>query len=486
MTSTVGLVTVLLLAIALIVFLIVKLKFHGSIALTLAALAVALVTQVPLGEVVDVIEEGVGGTLGFLVLVIGFGAVLGKMLEVSGGAERLALSLLNVFGAKRAPVAMAFLGLIAGIPVFVEVGFVLLVPLVFVVAKAAGVSRVTIGLPLAISLMTVHCILPPHPAATAIAGTLGADVGMVIVLGLIVAIPAALVGGPLYGKLGARFFDTGEEGEKEGYAGIDGGDPLTQRPDRPRGPVSPVGAVATKGAPAAKQTSTTPEADPEEKNLPGFGVTLFTILLPLLIMVAKTVIHLIIDPESTGGLVVGFLGNPIVALLISVLFAYVSLGLAQGRSLKDISEITDNSFGPIGGVLLIIGAGGGFNAVLTASGVAPALADALAVLPVSPIIMAWLIAIILHFAVGSATVAMISAAGIVLPMMAASSVSPEIMALAIGAGAIGLTQVTDSLFWMYQSYMKISVQQSIKTLTIGTTITSVVALGMVLLLSLFF
>ena len=218
----------------------------------------------------------------------------------------------------------------------------------------------------------------------------------------------------------------------------------------------------------------------------GFGVTLFTILLPLLIMVAKTVIHLIIDPESTGGLVVGFLGNPIVALLISVLFAYVSLGLAQGRSLKDISEITDNSFGPIGGVLLIIGAGGGFNAVLTASGVAPALADALAVLPVSPIIMAWLIAIILHFAVGSATVAMISAAGIVLPMMAASGVSPEIMALAIGAGAIGLTQVTDSLFWMYQSYMKISVQQSIKTLTIGTTITSVVALGMVLLLSLFF
>ncbi|QGU04799.1 GntT/GntP/DsdX family permease [Corynebacterium comes] len=471
MTSTAGLVAVLLLAIVLIVFLIVKLKFHGSIALTVAALAVALVTQVPLGEVVTVIEDGVGGTLGFLVLVIGFGAVLGKMLETSGGAERLATSLLDVFGARRAPVAMSFLGLIAGIPVFVEVGFVLLVPLVFVVAKAAGLSRVTVGLPLAISLMTVHCILPPHPAATAIAGTLGADIGMVILMGLIVGIPAALAGGPLYGRLGRRFFAAVEDVEPEDATGTPG----TPTDNGPTGS----GAVATR-------TATRVVEKQAPKVLPGFGITLLTILLPLLIMVAKTIAHLFIDPDSTAGLVIGFIGNPIVALLISVLFAYWSLGLAQGSNLKQISEITDNSFGPIGGVLLIIGAGGGFNAVLTASGVAPALADALSALPVSPIILAWLIAIILHFAVGSATVAMISAAGIVLPMMAASGISPEIMTLAIGAGAIGLTQVTDSLFWMYQSYMKISVQQSIKTLTVGTTIASLVALVMVLLLSLFF
>lgn len=477
MTSTAGLVTVLLLAIVLIVFLIVKLRFHGSIALVIAALAVALVTQVPLGEVVTVIEEGVGGTLGFLVLVIGFGAVLGKMLEISGGAERLATSLLDVFGAKRAPVAMSFLGLIAGIPVFVEVGFVLLVPLVFVVARAAGLSRVTVGLPLAISLMTVHCILPPHPAATAIAGTLGADIGMVIIMGLIVGIPAALAGGPLYGRLGRRFFETTDAG-----AGPEADGPGT--PDAPAVD-EPVGSGGGATRTAVRTVARVVEKQ-DPKVLPGFGITLLTILLPLLIMVAKTIAHLIVDPESPSGEVIGFIGNPIVALLISVLFAYWSLGLAQGRSLKQISEITDASFGPIGGVLLIIGAGGGFNAVLTASGVAPALADALSALPVSPIILAWLIALILHFAVGSATVAMISAAGIVLPMMAASGVSPEIMALAIGAGAIGLTQVTDSLFWMYQSYMKISVQQSIKTLTAGTTIASVVALCMVMLLSLFF
>ncbi|MDR7329191.1 GntT/GntP/DsdX family permease [Corynebacterium guangdongense] len=470
MTSTAGLIAVLLAAIALIVFLIVKLRFHGSIALVLAALAVALVTGVPLGEVVGVIEEGVGGTLGFLVLIIGFGAVLGKMLEVSGGAERLALSLLDAFGARRATVAMALLGLIAGIPVFVEVGFVLLVPLVFVVARAAGISRVAVGLPLAISLMTVHCVLPPHPAATAIAGTLGADVGTVIVLGLIVALPAALAGGPLYARLVPGAFAVEEDAEDSEDSGDSGATAETG------GTGATAGGVAT--LPATRRDTTSA--------LPGFGVTLLTVLLPLLIMVAKTVIHLIVDPESTAGLVVGFIGNPIVALLISVLFAYYSLGLSRGRSLSDISGITDSSFAPIGGVLLIIGAGGGFNAVLTASGIAPALADALAVLPISPIIMAWLIAIILHFAVGSATVAMISAAGIVAPLMATTGVSPEIMTLAIGAGAIGLTQVTDSLFWMYQSYMKISVQQSIRTLTVGTTVTSVVALGMVLLLSLFF
>lgn len=292
-------------------------------------------------------------------------------------------------------------------------------------------------------------------------------------MGLIVGIPAALAGGPLFSHLGGRLFATGDVETAPEAAGPDlGAGPAA---DEPAG----TGGVSTRTATRAVEKQDT-------KVLPGFGITLLTILLPLLIMVAKTIAHLIVDPESTAGEVIGFIGNPIVALLISVLFAYWSLGLAQGTNLKQISEITDNSFSPIGGVLLIIGAGGGFNAVLTASGVAPALADALSALPVSPIILAWLIAIILHFAVGSATVAMISAAGIVLPMMAASGVSPEIMALAIGAGAIGLTQVTDSLFWMYQSYMKISVQQSIKTLTVGTTIASVVALCMVLLLSLFF
>ena len=189
------LLAVLFIAIALIVLLIVKVRMHPSLALLIAAFFVAFVTQVPLDKITDTIEKGVGDTLGFLTLIIGFGAVLGKLLEVSGGAQQLAQTMLRVFGKQHATIIMALLGLICGIPVFVEVGFVLLVPLVFVVAKEAGISRLKIGIPLATSLMVVHCILPPHPAATAIAGTLHADIGTVILLGLCAAVPSVLVGG---------------------------------------------------------------------------------------------------------------------------------------------------------------------------------------------------------------------------------------------------------------------------------------------------
>ncbi|MGJ9510888.1 gluconate:H+ symporter [Actinotignum sp. GS-2025b] len=471
--GTGGLIAVLIAAIVLVVVLIVGLKLHGSIALTIAAITVALVTGVKPAEVGDVLEKGVGGTLGFLVLIIGFGAILGKMLEVSGGAERLAKGMLRVFGEKRAPIVMSFLGLIAGIPVFVEVGFVLLVPLVFVVAKEVGCSKIRVGVPLAISLMVVHCILPPHPAATAIAGTLGADIGMVIMLGLIVGIPAALIGGPLYTGIGLRQL---ERAHVTAGAGQVSGVVAEGKP----GPES----NGTPGdAPAAGENVL--KNDDADRSLPGFGITLLTILLPLIIMVCRTVADQTLPEENGLRQFVDLVGNPILALLISVIFAYFSLGISRGKSLSDLSSVTDSSFSPIGGVLLIIGAGGAFNAVLMASGMDKAIAGAMGSLPVSPLILAWLIAIVLHFAVGSATVAMISAAGIVLPMLQASpDLSPALMAIAVGAGAIGLTHVTDSLFWLYKEYMGISVGDALKTLTVGTTIASVVALCMTMLLHL--
>lgn len=440
------LLAVLFIAIALIVLLIVKVRMHPSLALLIAAFFVAFVTQVPLDKITDTIEKGVGDTLGFLTLIIGFGAVLGKLLEVSGGAQQLAQTMLRVFGKQHATIIMALLGLICGIPVFVEVGFVLLVPLVFVVAKEAGISRLKIGIPLATSLMVVHCILPPHPAATAIAGTLHADIGTVILLGLCAAVPSVLVGGVLF----AHFV-------------IPAHDPALMKDEK-----GGMGSFDEKS----------------EKELPGFGITLLTILLPLLIMVTRTICERVLPSDILAMKWINVIGNPISALTIALLFAYWSLGLSKGLGLKQLQEITDGSFGPIGGILLIIGAGGAFNAVLTASGVAPGLAQAFSHLPVSPIILAWLIALILHFAVGSATVAMISAAGIVLPLLTANpGLSPAILALAIGAGAIGLTHVTDSLFWMVKEYLQISVPQAYKTLTVGTSITSVIALGVILLLS---
>lgn len=441
------LLAVLFIAIALIVLLIVKVRMHPSLALLIAAFFVAFVTQVPLDKITDTIEKGVGDTLGFLTLIIGFGAVLGKLLEVSGGAQQLAQTMLRVFGKQHATIIMALLGLICGIPVFVEVGFVLLVPLVFVVAKEAGISRLKIGIPLATSLMVVHCILPPHPAATAIAGTLHADIGTVILLGLCTAVPSVLVGGVLFAHFVIPAHDLAlMKDEKGGMGSFD---------------------------------------EKSEKELPGFGITLLTVLLPLLIMVTRTICERVLPSDILAMKWINVIGNPISALTIALLFAYWSLGLSKGLGLKQLQEITDGSFGPIGGILLIIGAGGAFNAVLTASGVAPGLAQAFSHLPVSPIILAWLIALILHFAVGSATVAMISAAGIVLPLLTANpGLSPAILALAIGAGAIGLTHVTDSLFWMVKEYLQISVPQAYKTLTVGTSITSVIALGVILLLSL--
>lgn len=457
---------VLIVAIALVVFLIVKIKLHASIALVIAAFGVALVTGIAPGDVVETVESGVGDTLGFLTLIIGFGAVLGKMLEVSGGAERLARTLLQTFGAKRASLVMSAVGLIAGIPVFVEVGFVLLVPLVFVVAKDAGVSRLKVGIPLAVSLMIVHCILPPHPAATAIVGALGADMGTVIVAGLVVAIPAALVGGPLW----ARLANMGQ-----------------MEPAMVAQHVVPASSVEVDQLDTDhdKLVEQIPTGRAASHDLPGFGITLLTIMLPLLIMVARTIVLPLAAPDSTAAQIISFVGNPITALLISVLFCYWSLGVRRGMAREMIARVTESSFSPIGGVLLIIGAGGGFNAVLIASGIAPALADVMAGLPVSPIILAWLIALMLHFAVGSATVAMISAAGIVLPLMHASGMSPEAATIAIGAGAIGLTHVTDSLFWMVKEYLQMSVEQALKTLTVGTTIASFVGLGMALIVHLF-
>lgn len=467
--STTGLVAVLLVAIAMIVVLIVVFKLHGSIALTIASIFTAAVTGVSPGNIGKLLEKGVGDTLGFLILIIGFGAILGKMLEVSGGAERLAKTMLKAFGEKRAPMVMTFLGLIAGIPVFVEVGFVLLVPLVFVVAKEVGCSKMRVGVPLAISLMIVHCILPPHPAATAIAGTLKADIGTVIMLGLVVGIPASLIGGPLYTKLALR------KNEKE-Y--------IVANP-----PVVPgnVNRPAEVGGQLTEEVAHAEEMiDEQPTKLPGFGNTLFTILLPLLIMVTRTISDQTLPKGNGFHTAMSLIGHPIVALLISVLYAYCSLGLLRGLRLEKLSGITDGSFGPIGGVLLIIGAGGAFNEILKESGIAEALATAMKNLPISPIILAWLIALILHFAVGSATVAMISAAGIVEPMLhTIPGLSPVIIALAVGAGAIGLTHVTDSLFWLYKEFMGISVGEALKTLTIGTTIASVVALCSILIIHIF-
>lgn len=444
MGTTAALMLVLFLAIALIVFLIMKVRLHAFVTLIVACMLVGFCTGMPLAKIGASIEAGMGGTLGFLATILGLGTILGKMLEVSHGAERLARTMIEALGKQRAGWAMMIVGFIAGIPVFFQVGFVLLIPLVFSVAIEAGLSMVAIGIPTAVSLITVHCILPPHPAAMAIAGSLKADVGRVILYGMVVGFPAAIVAGPLWAKL--------------------------------------IGSKYKFSLPDYHKT--TERVSTEE--IPSFGITLFTVMLPLLIMVAKTIIELNAPKDAPYMSAVNFIGNPITALLISAFVAYYTLGLARGFNMKQILSFTDQCFGPVAGILLVIGGGGAFNRVLIDSGLGTELAKVLTGLSMNPLVLAWLVAVIMRFSVGSATVAMMTAVGIVMPVLKAyPGLDPALIAAAVGAGAISFSHVNDSGFWIVKEFLGLTVVDTLKIYTSATCIAAVVALAGTLVIASF-
>ncbi|MBK4466305.1 D-serine transporter DsdX [Enterobacter asburiae] len=406
MGSQVWVVATLLVSIVLIILTIVKLKFHPFLALLLASFFVgAMMGMSPL-DMVNAIENGIGGTLGFLAAVIGLGTILGKMMEVSGAAERIGIALQRCRWLS-ADVIMVLVGLICGITLFVEVGVVLLIPLAFSIAKKTNTSLLKLAIPLCTALMAVHCVVPPHPAALFVTNKLGADVGTVIVYGLMVGLMASLVGGPL-----------------------------------------------------------------------------FTVLLPIALMLVKTIAELNMAKEGTLYTLLEFIGNPITAMFIAVFVAYYLLGIRQHMGMGTMLTHTEHGFGSIANILLIIGAGGAFNAILKTSGLADSLAHILSNLHMHPILLAWLVALVLHAAVGSATVAMMGATAIVAPMLPLyPNVSPEIITIAIGSGAIGCTIVTDSLFWLVKQYCGATLNETFKYYTTATFIASVLALGGTFLLS---
>ncbi|WP_110955117.1 GntT/GntP/DsdX family permease [Anaerosinus massiliensis] len=442
MESSIFLLGVLFAAIGLIVFFIMKARLHAFLSLIIACMFVGIATGMPLVKISASIEAGMASTLGFLATILGLGTILGKMLEISGGAERLARTMIDILGKKNAQWAMMIVAFVAGIPVFFQVGFVLLIPLVFSVALETGLSLVAIGVPMAATLMTVHCMIPPHPAAMAIAVSLNADVGRVIMYGLLIGFPAAAIGGPIFINL-LRY----------------------------KAEFKPPAHLAKS------------ERTPDEK-LPPFGTTLFTILLPLLIMVAKTIIELNVPKDAAIMPLIAFIGNPITALLISVFLSYWTLGFARGFSMKQLSSFTEQCFGPVAGILLVIGGGGAFNKVLIDSGLGNEIAKVLTSLDMSPLVMAWLVAIVMRFAVGSATVAMMTAAGIIIPVLQVyPNLDPALIAIAIGAGAIGFSHVNDSGFWIVKEYFNMPLMDMFKTYTMATTVAAVVGLAGVLLLS---
>lgn len=428
-----------------LILLIAKFKMNPFVALIVGAIFMGLISGMPFTDIVKSYQEGVASVLGFIAIVLGLGTMLGKLMAESGGAERIAQTLVRVFGEKNVHWAMMVVALICGIPVFIQVGIVLLFPLVFVIAKHTGTSLIKIGLSLVAGLAVVHSLIPPHPAAMLAVGIFNADIGKTIFLALIVSLPAAAIAGPLYGTW-----------------------------------ISKRIKVETSSELMEQFTET------KDRELPGFGITLFTILLPVILMLLATIVDLML-PETNGfRQVVDFIGSPIIALLLALLFAFYSFGYARGFSKQQILKYTNDCLGPVASIILLIGAGGGFNRILTASGVGDAIAGFAQSAHLSPLVLAFVIAGLIRAAVGSATVAMTTAAGIVAPIaMTMPGVSPELLVLATGAGSIILSHVNDSGFWIVKEYLNLSVPQTLKTWTVMETILGFAAFGMVLLLSVF-
>jgi len=440
--GTTGMIIILVAAIALIIVLTIRFKVHAFVALLSACFFIGFATSMPLDKILKSLELGIGGFLGMLAPILALGAIVGKMMEVSGGAERLARTMISAFGKRNTHWAMMVVGFICGIPVFFQVGIVLLMPLLFCVAIEAGMSLVMIGIPMIIGLLTVHCIVPPHPAATAVAVGLKADIGRVILYGLIVGFPAAALAGPIFGKMIGNKFK-----------------------------LSPPDYMC--------------KAEPMSlEKLPPFGITLFTILFPLLLMIAKTVIEFALGKAHPAMAYVNFIGDPVTALFLAVILSYWTLGINRGMSMEKMQKFSETAIGPMAAILLIIGASGAFNRILMDSGIGEAIKTILMAWQVNPLILAWTVALIMRFAVGGATIAMITAVGLVTPVLPMyPGIDPALVAVAIGAGAIGLSHVNDPGFWFVKEYFGMSMGDIFRTYTLSTTIASVTGLAALLLLS---
>jgi len=434
-------------AVVALIVLIARFKLHPFVVLIAVSLGMGIAAGMPFGSVVKAFQDGVGGVLGFIAIVVGLGTMLGKLMAESGGATRIATTLITLFGERRVHWAIMFVAFIVGIPVFFQVGFVLLIPLVFTIARRTGMSLVKIGIPLVAGLSVVHGMVPPHPAAMLAVGAFKADVGRTIVYAILVGLPTAALAGPIFGSW-----------------------------------IAPRIALPAEN-PIAAQFAGGGESVPRE--MPGFGISLFTVLLPVILMLCASTADVALDPASTLRSGLDFVGSPIVSLLLALLFSFWSLGYRQHFTREQILKFANDCLGPTATILLVIGAGGGFNRVLLESGVGNAIADVALGSHASPLLLAWTVAALIRVATGSATVAMTTAAGIVAPIAVATpGTPPELLVLATGAGSLVLSHVNDSGFWLIKEFFNMTVPQTLKTWTVAETIIGVAGLGFTLLLSL--
>lgn len=436
-----------LIAIVGLILLITRFRFHPFIALTLAAGFLGLTSGMPVAKVMKSYQDGFGGVLGFVGIVLALGTMLGKLMAESGGADRIARTLVDAFGTRRVHWAMMLAAFLVGIPLFFEIGFVLLIPLVFIVARQTGVPLIKVGIPLLAGLSVVHGLVPPHPGPLLAIGVFGADIGKTIFYGLLVGLPTAVIAGPLFGSLIARH-------------------------------VRPEPAPALLGQLAGGDAART------GRDLPGFGITLVTVLLPVFLMLLKALSDITLAEKAPLRQWLDLVGHPITALLAALLLALYTFGKARGFDSKQVLRFVDESLGPTAAIVVIIGAGGGFKQMLVESGVGNAIGQMALHAQLSPILLAWLVAAVIRIATGSATVATITGAGIVAPLATlVPGVNRELLVLATGAGSLILSHVNDAGFWLVKQYFNMTVAETFKTWTAMETIVSVVGIVLIMALS---
>ncbi|MFJ9849539.1 GntP family permease [Streptomyces sp. NPDC101150] len=474
--GTAGLLTVAALGIALLLVLIIKVRLQPFVALLSVSIVVGLAAGLSVTELfgtvqksdaISMIETGMGGILGHVAIIIGLGTMLGAILEVSGGAEVLSARLLRLFGERRAPLAMGLTGLIFGIPVFFDVGIFVLAPIVYAAAKRSGKSILLYCMPLLAGLSMTHAFLPPHPGPVAAAGLLKVDLGWVILMGIVCGIPAVLAAWGYAAWIGKRLFV-----------------PVPQ--DMVEAAEEARATVAAERAGGAAAAGPGKGGAPQEKPVP-LATVLAIIGTPLVLILLATFSSIALAP-STARSVIEFFGHPFVALTIALLLAYYLLGIRRGWSRKSLEAVSTASLKPVGNIILVVGAGGIFGAVLKGSGVATALSDTFHNVGLPVIVLAYLLSLVLRVAQGSATVAIVTTAGIVLPLVEGKGMSQAALALiimAISAGSIFASHVNDGGFWMVSKYFGISERDTLKSWTVLESVLSVAGFAVAAVLSLF-
>ncbi|MEV5705254.1 gluconate:H+ symporter [Actinoallomurus sp. NPDC052274] len=431
--------------IAVIVVLITAFKMHAFLSLTIGSLVLGAVAAAPLDKVVDSFTKGLGSTVASVGVLIALGSILGKLLADSGGADQIVDTILARASGRAMPWAMVLIAGVVGLPLFFEVGIVLLIPVVLLVAKRGNHSLMRIGVPALAGLSVMHGLIPPHPGPLAAIGAVHADLGVTLALGILVAIPTVVISGPLFSRYAARWVDV----------------------------------------PAPDRMVPQPNAE-ETGRRPGFGATLVTVLLPVALMLVKALVDIVIDdPKNMTQRVADVIGTPVIALLAAVILALFTLGRPAGFTRERLSSVVDSSLAPIAGVLLIVAAGGGFKQTLVDIGVGQMIVDFSKHWSIPALVLGWLIAVAIRLATGSATVATVSAAGLVAPLASGMSSShTALLVLAVGAGSLFFSHVNDAGFWLVKEYFGLNVGQTVKTWSLMETIISVVAFVLVLLLSL--